>query len=97
MPLRVDAAIRAALGGVVPPVATLPASRCGSLAEVLVLVLLVWQCDWRASEYPLMHGQIFQTWSVIEPVVYDGVNVLRDSALIALSAQRSARCSLDPQ
>ena len=77
MPLRVDAAIRAALGGEVPPVATLPASRCGSLAEVLVLVLLVGQCDWRASKYPLMQGQIFQIWGVIEPVVYDGVNDLK--------------------
>ena len=77
MPSRVDATIRAALGGVVPPVATLPASRCGSLVEVLVLVLLVGQCDWRASKYPLMHGQIFQTWGVIEPVVYDGVNDLK--------------------
>ena len=70
MPSRVDAAILATLGGAVPPLATLPASRCGSLVEVLVLVLLVGQCDWRASKYPLMHGQIFQTWGVIEPVVY---------------------------
>ena len=47
------------------------------VALVFVLLLLVGQCDCRASKYPLMHGQIFQTWGVIEPVVYDGVNDLK--------------------